>query len=164
MGAGKTSVMQALASQYQLPAVDADEYLEQQEQRSIASIFEQDGEDVFRAIEAQCLTKVAHAKPHLIGCGGGVVTRASNRELMRATGVVVYLAVSPEEAAKRVGVDTTRPLFTDPHAAQILLEQRIPLYKEAAHITVNTEGRTAAEVAEEIRRLLVQEGALVATS
>mgnify|MGYP003159331516 FL=1 len=70
MGAGKTSVSQQLAVQYGLASIDADEYLELREDRIIADIFAEDGEETFRDIETDVLRDLSQRSPRLIGCGG----------------------------------------------------------------------------------------------
>lgn len=79
MGAGKTSVSQQLAVQYGLASIDADEYLELREDRIIADIFAEDGEEAFRDIETDVLRDLSQRSPRLIGCGGGVVTKRAGK-------------------------------------------------------------------------------------
>lgn len=55
MGAGKTSVSQQIAVTYGVASIDADEYLELREDRIIADIFAEDGEEAFRDIETDVL-------------------------------------------------------------------------------------------------------------
>ena len=63
MGAGKTSVSQQLAVTYGLASIDADEYLELREDRIIADIFAEDGEEAFRDIETDVLKDLSARSP-----------------------------------------------------------------------------------------------------
>ncbi len=162
MGAGKTSVSQQLAVTYGLASIDADEYLELREDRIIADIFAEDGEEGFRDIETDVLRDLASRSPRLIGCGGGVVTkRPENTTIMRDAGFVVYLKVSADEAARRIPNTDSRPMFKNLDTARKTIVERQPFYEKAAHVEVETEGRTIREVAEEVASILQNEGIMV---
>lgn len=161
MGAGKTSVAWHLARALCLDAVDADDYLEQVEGRSIADVFAEDGQDYFRDKESACLEELARRSPCLVACGGGVVTRERNIQTMRAAGMVVYLEVTPEQVLERISDTSTRPLLSDIESARATMHARLPLYEKAADATVQTEGRTLTQVASEVAQALVDGGALV---
>lgn len=162
MGAGKTSVSQQLAVQYGLASIDADEYLELREDRIIADIFAEDGEEVFRDIETDVLRDLAGRSPRLIGCGGGVVTkRPENADIMRDNGYVVYLQVTADEAARRIPNTDSRPMFKNLETARKTIVERIPNYEAAAHYAINTEGRSVLELAHEIADHLQSVGVLV---
>lgn len=161
MGAGKTSVSQQLAVTRGLASIDADEYLELRENRIIADIFAEDGEEAFRDIETDVLRDLAARTPRLIGCGGGVVSkRPENAGIMREAGFVVYLEVSADEAARRIPNTDSRPMFKNLETARKTIAERIPNYEAAAHATVKTEGRSIREVAEEVASLLEDAGIL----
>lgn len=92
MGAGKTSVSQQLAVQYGLASIDADEYLELREDRIIADIFAEDGEETFRDIETDVLRDLSQrstALDRLRRWRGNEA--AENAEIMRDAGYVIYL-------------------------------------------------------------------------
>lgn len=162
MGAGKTSVSQQLAVQYGLASIDADEYLELREDRIIADIFAEDGEEVFRDIETDVLRDLASRSPRLIGCGGGVVTkRAENAGIMRDNGYVIYLQVTADEAARRIPNTDSRPMFKNLDTARKTIVERIPQYEAAAHYSIDTEGRAVTDIAQEIAEHLLEVGIMV---
>lgn len=162
MGAGKTSVSQQLAVQYGLASIDADEYLELREDRIIADIFAEDGEEAFRDIETDVLRDLSQRSPRLIGCGGGVVTkRAENAEIMRDAGYVIYLQVTADEAARRIPNTDSRPMFKNLETARKTIVERIPQYEAAAHYAIDTEGREIIDLAREIAEQLLAEGIMV---
>ena len=161
MGAGKTSVSQQLAVTYGLASIDADEYLELREDRIIADIFAEEGEEAFRDIETDVLKDLSARSPRLIGCGGGVVTkRPENTEIMRASGFVVYLQVSADEAARRIPNTDSRPMFKNLETARKTIVERIPNYEAAAHVAIQTEGRSIREVSEEVASVLLEHGVM----
>lgn len=161
MGAGKTSVSQQLAVTMGLASIDADEYLELREDRIIADIFAEDGEEGFRAIETDVLKDLAKRSPRLIGCGGGAPLRAENAKIMKDSGFVVYLEVTADEAAARIPNTDSRPMFKDLDTARKTIVERIPKYEAAADVKVETVGRSVREVAEEVAEALSKAGVLV---
>jgi shikimate kinase len=155
MGTGKTSVGRACAARLDRPFVDLDEQVETGTGRPVAEIFATDGEAAFRALERAALADVcASPVPLVIACGGGAMGDADNRRRVRAAGVVVWLTADPATLAARVGHGTDRalrPLLAggDPPVATLerLASLRAPAYEAAAHVTVDTTGRTVDEVA-----------------
>lgn len=164
MGAGKTSVSQYLALTLGLASLDADEYLELLEDRVIADIFAEDGEDAFRDLETRYLEEISERSPRLIGCGGGVVKRAENVRIMKEHGYVVYLGVTADEAAARIPNTDSRPLFKNLEVARKTVAEREPLYEAAADVYVSTTGREVPEIADEVRDRLLESGVLVKES
>lgn len=160
MGAGKTSVARKLARMCGVGSVDMDTYLERREGKKVKDIFEESGEDAFRAIETEVLCELMGKDPLLISCGGGVVTRPENREMLEQGGFVVFLYVDVEEAASRISDKSSRPLFQDLEAARQRNEERLPYYQAAANITVDTSGKGVSAIAREVRYLLKREGVL----
>src|SRR5262249_45506353 len=133
--------------------LDADAVLEARHGRTIRQIFAEDGEAVFRHMEAELLEELCGARGHVIATGGGVVLRPRNRELLRASGQVVWLTADAETIWRRLQGDATtaqrRPVLTVGGLAEVreLLTVREPLYRECAHWSVDTACRGPAEVA-----------------
>ena len=98
MVAGKTSTSRRLARQCGLATIDLDAYIERRERRAINQIFAEQGEQAFRDMETQVLDEFAHKGPMLVSCGGGIVLREENREILKNNGFVVYLQVTAEQA------------------------------------------------------------------
>jgi len=113
MGAGKTTAGKLLAEETGWPFFDIDELIEEKENKKIAEIFEEEGEQYFRDIETELLRELSGRRPPLIiSCGGGVPVRSTNRKIMEEQGIPVYLHVTPKKARKRIGNDPNRPLFS----------------------------------------------------
>ena len=155
MGSGKSTVSELLSDKLELELIDTDEAIEEAEGRKIPEIFEQDGEEAFRDMETGLMEMVIseHMRETVISLGGGLPIREKNRELLKRAGKVVYLRTSPETVYDRLKGDETRPLLKseDPLARiKELQDERGKIYEEAADIIVDTDGKTPAEVANEI--------------
>ncbi|MDO4849205.1 MAG: shikimate kinase [Coriobacteriia bacterium] len=90
-GAGKTTTGRRLAHLLGRPFVDVDEAVAQKCGRSAASIIETDGEDAFRRIETEVTGECCARSGLVVACGGGVVTRPENRDLLRQNGTVIMI-------------------------------------------------------------------------
>jgi shikimate kinase len=131
MGAGKTAVGTATARLLGVPFLDSDDEIAKAAQRSIAEIFERDGEPFFRARETEVLARLLHSDPVVLSTGGGAFLNAHNRDLIRAAGVAVWLRADLELLWQRVRHKSTRPLLrtADPKATlSELYAARSPVY------------------------------------
>lgn len=152
-GSGKSTVGPVLARRLGVPFVELDAEIERADGRTVPEIFELDGEARFRELEAAALTEAATRDPSVVSCGGGVVLEPANRVTLRATGVVVFLAVPLDVLAGRVAPAEDRPLIRHHGDLERLLAEREPLYREFAAHVVDGSG-TPDEVAEAIQREL----------
>lgn len=150
MGAGKTETAKRLAAMLGWRFVDVDELVVWIGGKNIEAIFREDGEEEFRRLESEALAAGLDMAPAVLACGGGVVVKPANVELLKSSATVVYLKVDADVAQARVGNDPGRPLA---HALPQLLIEREPLYASTAHFTVDASGEPD-EVAESIRELI----------
>jgi shikimate kinase / 3-dehydroquinate synthase len=154
MGAGKTTVGEALARTLDRTLIDTDAEIVRREGRPIAAIFEADGEAHFRALEAALVADLARHDDLIIATGGGLVINDANRALLKQAGITFFLAASPAALAERLGADAAehRPMLRgaplDTRIAQLLLE-RGPKYAEL-HYRVETDQRTPDDIAQQI--------------
>lgn len=139
---GKTTVGPLVAARLGWEFVDADQFLEAREGRTIATIFAQSGESVFRDLESTILNELTNREPIVLSTGGGVVLRPGNREILRARGLVAWLDATPELIWDRMQRDpkthSQRPNLSSTgglQEIQELLTVRRPLYEATAHQT-----------------------------
>lgn len=158
MGAGKTSVGALLAGRWGVPVRDTDHDIEAAEGRSISDIFVDSGEGYFRDRERAAVAEALTGHDGVLALGGGAVLAPETRDLL-AGHTVVFLRVGLTDAVKRVGLGTSRPLLLGNVRARVkaLLDERTPVYEQVATFSVDTDGRSPEDVAEEIATR-VQEG------
>ena len=156
MGCGKSSVAIKLSYRLKKTVIDTDKLIEKKQGKSIAKIFEEDGEEVFRQLETETLRQLKNSSRNdIISVGGGTPMRAENRELLKELGTVVYLRATAETIFQRVRRDTNRPLLQceDPQGRiRELLEKRDPLYTEGAHLIIDVDGKHFGQVLFETER------------
>jgi shikimate kinase len=159
---GKTTVGRLLAERLGWPFVDADRALEQRLGCPIPAWFARAGEASFREREAGCLAELlAGEAPLVLATGGGAVLREANRRLLRSRGgLVVYLEADAPTLQARLRADAGgRPSLTGKDVAEevpMLLEQRVPLYREVAHRAVPST-LPPAEIAARVAALAAAE-------
>ena len=155
MGAGKTTVAGLLAEAWGVTARDTDADIVAAEGRSVADIFVESGEPEFRRLEHDAVARARTEHDGVLALGGGAVLAPTTRERL-AGHTVVFLRVGLSDAVKRVGLGSSRPLLLGNVRGRIktLLDERAPLYESVATLVVDTDGRTPADVAGEIREAL----------
>jgi shikimate kinase len=100
-----------------------------------------EGESGFRKREAQVIDELTQEKNLVLATGGGAVLSPENRANLHERGMVFYLRANPHELWLRTRNDKGRPLLNNGDARatlEKLYEIRDPLYREAAHHTVDT--------------------------
>ena len=140
MGAGKTTIGRALATELGIPFYDLDWYIESRMRKKVPQIFAEKGEDGFRTIEHNMLHEVAEFEDVIISCGGGTPCFFDNMDYMNEQAETVYLKARPEVLYDHLRMGRTeRPLLTgkSPEELQTFiaeqLEQREPYYSKARH-------------------------------
>lgn len=153
MGSGKSTVGGLLATRLGMEYVDLDDEVSRRAGMDIPAIFEREGEEGFRQRESLALREVLTGGGKVVACGGGVVLRDENLELLRRRALVVYLEVSEETAVSRLGDGEGRPLLAEGDiAARVgeLMARRRERYHMAAHEVVKADRGDPEEMAEEI--------------
>jgi shikimate kinase len=149
-GSGKSTVGAILAEQLGMAFFDVDAVIVDRVGKSVADIFTDDGEAVFRTLEEQVTAELLD-RPGVLALGGGAVLSPRTRKSLHGRRVV-WLRVGLAGAVKRIGLDTARPLLLGNVRGRLLtmLNERAPLYEEVASVIVDTDDRTPAEVAAQI--------------
>lgn len=151
MGVGKSTVGELLAERLGAVYRDTDADIVEAEGRTIADIFVDEGEEHFRALERAAVRAAVAGHTGVLALGGGAVLDESTRALL-AGHPVVYLSMDVDEAVKRVGLNTARPLLAVNPRRQWreLMDARRSLYTEVAREVVATDNRTPEEVAQAV--------------
>jgi shikimate kinase len=155
-GTGKSVVAELLARRFGLRVVHLDVEIEQKAGRCIPEIVKDVGWPGFRDLEEEVVRTFARRDGQVLDCGGGVVEREANFEVLRRAGTVIWLKASTDTIVQRIEGDTQRPSltgtksFTDEVAD--VLERRTPLYERISHVQVDTDLLSVDEVAAEIER------------
>ena len=157
MGSGKSAVGRALAERLGYRFVDIDTLVEETESRSVERIFAESGESHFRACEREALRSLVNEKHVVVATGGGLYQGESERNLIRAHGISVWIDTPLEIIWERCRSIGGRPLFGDLPELKILFEKRRAGYALADY-RVDAGSRPVPEVAEEIHRWLAGEG------
>ena len=180
MGSGKTTVGKVLADFLGCPFMDLDDLVVKKAGKSIPDIFAQDGEPAFRQLEAQVLRKTVEKYAEstaVLALGGGAILAPASAALLHEKTVCIYLRASLDTLLQRLSGETAgRPLLQEipdqvgddggsvvmpgpgstvmpgPDRASVSarLASREPIYEETAHVTIDTDGLSPDEVADEI--------------
>ena len=147
MGAGKTAVGRALATRLGVPFLDSDHEIEVAAARTIAEIFERDGEGFFRVKESQIISRLLVEQCGILSTGGGAFLAPQNRKEISDKGVSVWLDADLDLLWARVRHKDTRPLLRthDPLARLTeFFEERMPIYRQA-NLSVKANKRYSIE-------------------
>jgi shikimate kinase len=159
MGAGKTSVGQALAARLGWRFVDLDDHIVANTGRQIAELFREAGEAAFRQAETQALAgllSVLRCAPGaVVALGGGAFVQSENARMLEEFGApVVFLDAPVEELRRRCSrAGHTRPLYADENHFRQLYESRRRAYMEAS-VRVDTAEKSIPQVAAEVAQRL----------
>jgi shikimate kinase len=164
MTSGKSTIGPILANVLGYDFYDLDREIENMEKLTVVEIFEKHGEQYFREAESKILNELAKKDNLVISLGGGTIVNKNNFDMMKRTGKIIYLKVSPETLYKRLRHKTDRPIFKDlvlnnknekefMKRISELMEKRKHFY-ELSDIIIDTEitplGKTIDRIAKKI--------------
>jgi len=154
MGSGKSTVGALLASRLGMDFVDLDEVISAEAGKSIGEIFSEEGEEGFREREHRALREQLARGGKVISCGGGIVLRDDNIELLRKRCRVFFLRISEEKALERLEKDAgERPLLQGVRMEKKirqLMRIRADRYLRAAQVVLEVGDKAPEMLAEEI--------------
>jgi shikimate kinase len=153
MGAGKTTVGRALASQLGYDFFDLDQLIEEQTGKSVQAIFSEFGEREFRRFERETILSCCNASRTVFALGGGTYVLEENQSSLRAIGKTVWLDCPLEVCLARISGDGSRPLLGDEAEMSALLESRRRAYSQA-DFAIQGGGLSPEELATEIVTIL----------
>ena len=160
MGSGKSTVGKKLAEKLKLDFVDFDKHIEKEQGKTIAEIFETDGEEKFRLLEHECLKKIVHLENAVISLGGGTPCFYNNIELINKNGISVYIETGVLDLVHRLSkAKNKRPLIKGMNDVDLKffieanLDKRNPVYRQAHH-TIKVEKQNIEAVVEQIQKII----------
>lgn len=134
-GSGKSVVGKILANEINYDFYDMDDYIKEVSGKTIDELFAL-GEEHFRDWESRACIELASKKRIVISSGGGVVKRSENTDILKETGLIIYLNRPTENILSDLDTDS-RPLLKDgKDRIYNLYNERAQLYKNAADIEV----------------------------
>ena len=158
MGAGKSTIGRQLARELKLKFIDTDREIEDRSGADIPWIFDMEGEAGFRKREANIVAELTQLRDVVIATGGGIVIKPENRELLKNSSFVVYLASSVEQLVMRTARSKSRPLLerssNREQTIRDILEVREPLYQEVADVVIDTTGKKLYAIINEIKKAI----------
>lgn len=157
MGSGKSTIGRTIAKKLCRRFVDTDRLIERKSGKTVAEIFENEGEVVFRKLEKDAIKRVSQYIGIVIATGGGAIKDDENFKNLKECGWIVSLYASAETLYKRISGKRVRPLLLnekDPvKKLEEILEERKGTYGRA-DFQIDTEGKDINEIADEVISLL----------
>lgn len=135
MGAGKSTLGRVLADALDMPFTDVDELISERSGSSIPEIFDRDGEEEFRRLEREAVEKTAESGRGVIALGGGALQDGETVELLKGSGLLIFIDTPFSLIFRRIENDSGRPLAEAAGEGRErlhrLYRQRLPRYRQA---------------------------------
>jgi len=165
MGAGKTTVGNALARKLDLPFLDLDRFVEKEAGTDIPSIFEKEGEKEFRKREQKALLKVISEFEGVLALGGGTLQNQHIVDHVKLNGILVFIETPLSVILERIGKQTGRPLLLNEKGSpkdsdllktemEELYQQRLSYYKQAVIHIDSSNFKTMEQLLDKLVRKL----------
>jgi len=156
MGCGKSAIGRRLAGKLRLAFIDADDEIEKAAGKSIFDIFQEHGEDEFRAGERKVIARLLAGGPQVLATGGGAYMNGETRANVQASGISVWLKADLPVLMRRVSRRDNRPLLKTGNPREVmrrLMDERYPVYEQA---DIHAESRDVPHdvIVREIIRML----------
>jgi len=138
-GCGKSTLGKLLAKELQYNFCDMDVYIEKISNKTIPELFNE-GEEIFREWETKACIDLAKKERTIISCGGGVVKKDRNIEVLKKDCIILFIDRSVKDIIKDVNV-SSRPLLKEGTSKLYeLYDERYEMYKKAAHVRIENNG------------------------
>ena len=153
MGSGKSAVGRIVARRLGYRFEDMDLRIERRAGRTIAVIFEEEGEEAFRRLERDEALALSRLAERVVASGGGAFAQPETRKILQRGAVTVWLRCGIDQVFDRIPADGSRPLAGNRDIMRALLAQREPSYR-MADVAVDASAGSPREVAERIVGLI----------
>lgn len=157
-GVGKSTLGVLLAKTLGMTFLDTDLVIQEQEGALLRDLIAARGIEGFLALEGEVC---AHLQAHrtVVATGGSVVYRSQAMAHLRELGTVVYLKLGYRALAKRLGSLKRRGVVLRPgQTLRMLYEERVPLYEQYAHLTIDCSGQDVEHTLDRVMRALEKRG------
>ncbi len=149
-GAGKSTVGVVLAKILGLDFVDTDVLIQTRQEKRLQDIINAEGMEALGRIEAQTLIALDVDRT-VIATGGSAVYSAQAMAALKRKGLVIFLDLPLATLTERLNDLESRGVVMAPgETLSELYRRRMPLYRQFADLTIEGQGKTAAQIALEI--------------
>ena len=142
MGAGKSTIGKLLAKELALPFRDLDTYIEEKENCQVSEIFQNKGEEYFRAKEWEYLLELTRNFVGVISLGGGALQNQQIVDHLKLHGLLILIDLPLEVIVSRIRKNKKRPIVIDKdgelkteqkllNELKVLYSTRLEFYKQA---------------------------------
>jgi shikimate kinase len=164
MGSGKSTIGPILANTLGFDFVDSDRLLEDREGKSVNEIFQEKGEQYFRALEEALIAGLCRRERIVVSLGGGSLVNERNLQAVATAGILVYLRTEPRRLVQRLAKKGNRPLLRDADGERLsgdqllkriedLFNEREPTYRKADFTFETTDIKVGITVDQIVRAL-----------
>ncbi len=155
-GAGKSTVGVVLAKHLGYRFVDSDLVIQETIGKLLHEIITERGLSGFLQVENE-INQTIRASRSVIATGGSVIYGKEAMEHLKRIGTVVYLKLSCEEIAGRLGDLKKRGVaLKEGQSLEGLYAERVPLYEKYADLVMECEGRQIRQIVAQIVEMLPQ--------
>ena len=164
MGSGKSTIGPILANSIGYSHLDIDREIERLTKKRVTEIFLDEGESYFRAVERGVLEKIIKEQRYVISLGGGTIADEINFDIIRSSGLLVYLKADLEHIYHRLKYKTDRPVLKSENGTmltddalrkkiRVVLDLREPFYNRADIVIETSERRVGLTVDDIVHRI-----------
>ncbi|NOY89484.1 MAG: shikimate kinase [FCB group bacterium] len=168
-GSGKSTIGPKLAAKLKVKFYDTDSIIEKKLKMKTDNIFSEYGEKHFRRLEERTISDIINFKKHqkVVSLGGGAFQSRKVRNLVKKSGVVIYLSCSQKVLYQRMKNKTDRPLLRLTHKSgktalqklkdriNQLMQKRIKNYRQA-NIIFSTSDKSINESVSQLNKKIIK--------
>ena len=149
-GSGKSTVGVLLAKAMLMPFIDTDLLIQQNENRFLQDIIDNDGIEKFLSIEEKAILNL-NINKHVIATGGSVILKAPAIQHLKKNGIFIYFELTYDEIYKRIENIKTRGIAKLKEQSLLdVYNERIPLYEKYSDITIKCSNKNIEEIINQI--------------